>query len=351
MFCFLAGAMISVAATAVGLPFDMTMPSLSDVYPNSIGWVVAVLAVGGVVTMLAILGFEKIAFFSKVAAPWMFLVFVAAAVAVLPSLGVQSIGDFWQVANDRIWTGVPMEGQSKFTFWHILFFAWFCNMAMHIGMADLTILRYAKKWQYGFFSGFGMYLGHFVAWISSGILCAAALGEVAPGPIAYLGAGIAGAICVVVAGWTTANPTIYRAGLALQTITPNWKRWKVTLAVGGITTLAALFPALMMRLLDFVALYGLILMPMGAVIFSDFWLFPRLNLHQHYAEWKEILFSWPAAVAWLGSLGACWALNTYWNVDIFFLGLPGWFIATGLYIATAYLQQGKSTVKAMEETL
>ena len=68
---------------------------------------------------------------------------------------------------------------------------------------------------------------------------------------------------MLLAGWTTANPTIYRAGLAMQTITPNWKRWKVTLAVGMITTMAALFPALMMRLLDFVALYGLLLMPMG----------------------------------------------------------------------------------------
>ena len=65
------------------------------------------------------------------------------------------------------------------------------------------------------------------AWVASGVLVALAIqqgGEVAPGPIAWLGAGIAGLIAVVVAGWTTANPTIYRAGLAMQTITPNWKR-------------------------------------------------------------------------------------------------------------------------------
>ncbi len=350
MFCFLAGAMISVAATAVGLPFGMDMPKLNDVYPNSIGWVVTVLLVGMVVTVLAILGFEKIAVFSKIAVPWMFLVFVAAGAAVLPQLGVTSVGDFWQVANQKIWTGVPLEGQTKFTLWHVMFFAWFCNMAMHIGMADLTILRYARKWQYGFFSGLGMYLGHFVAWIASGILCAAALGEVAPGPIAFLGAGAAGAICVVVAGWTTANPTIYRAGLALQTITPNWKRWKVTLAIGAVTTLAALFPALMMRLLDFVALYGLTLMPMGAVIFADFWLFPILGLKQNYAEWKGILFSWPAAIAWGGTLAICWLINSQWGLEIFFLGLPGWFIATALYLGIGYAQQKTESTKPVQET-
>lgn len=202
MFCFLAGSMISVAATAVGLPFGMQMPGLADRYPNSLGWVLVVFAVGGVVTLLAILGFNKIAAFSKVAVPWMFLVFVAAAVAVLPSLGVNAPSDFWRAANEVIWTGVPMEGGTRFTFWTVLFFAWFANMAMHIGMADMTILRYAKRWQYGFFSALGMYLGHFVAWIASGILVAAALGEVAPGPIAYMGAGVAGAICVVLAAWT-----------------------------------------------------------------------------------------------------------------------------------------------------
>ncbi len=216
-----------------------------------------------------------------------------------------------------------------------MFFAWFCNMAMHIGMADMTILRYARKWQYGFLSVFGMYLGHFVAWIASGILCAAALGEIAPGPIAYLGAGASGAIAVVVAGWTTANPTLYRAGLALQTATPNWRRWKVTLAAGAVTTFAAIFPALMMRLLDFVALYGLILMPMGAVIFADFWLLPKLGLAQYHAERAHLLFSWPTAITWVGTLGLCYFLP----MEIFFMGLPGWFIAVGLYVPLAFAQQ------------
>ncbi len=332
MFCFLAGAMIAVAATAVGLPFNMPMPGLSDFWPTSVSWVVIVCVIGSLFTLLAILGFEKLSRFASVCAPWMFLVFVAAAVAVLPTLGVQSIGDFWRVANEKIWTGVPMAGQSKFTLWHVIFFSWFCNMAMHIGMADLSVLRYAKKWQYGFASAFGMFLGHFTAWIASGILCAAAMGNVAPGPIAYLGAGIAGCVCVVIAGWTTANPTLYRAGLALQVATPNWKRWKVTLAAGMVTTIAALFPALVMKLLDFVALYGLILMPMGAVIFADHWLFPKMGLVQERARVRGLKVNWPAAFAWGVSLAVVFALP----VEIFFKGLPGWFIAVIVYILFSY---------------
>ena len=335
MFCFLAGSMISVSATAVGIPFHMDMPGLQDTMPTSLSWVIVVLIVGAVVTAFAVLGFEKLARFASIASPWMVLVFIAGALSVLPSMGVTSWDGFWVVAQEKIWTGTPFPGMMKFTFWHVLFFAWFCNLAMHIGMADMSLLRFAKKWTYGYTTAAGMFLGHFVAWISSGILCAAAMGNVAPGPIAVLGTGLAGAISVVIAGWTTANPTLYRAGLALQVATPNWKRWKVTVWAGVVTTIAALFPALMMKLLDFVALYGLILMPMGAVIFTDFWLIPRLGLRQYHAEWKGLLFSWPALAAWVVSLAVCFALP----LEIYFVALPGWFVAVLTFIGASYLQQ------------
>jgi len=337
MFCFLAGAMIAVAATAVGLPFNMPMPGLQDLYPSSFLWVLVVFLVGGAVTGLAILGFERLAHFARICAPWMFLVFVAAAVAVLPRLGCRSLGDFWEVANTRIWTGVPLAGQAKFTFWHVTFFAWFCNMAMHIGMADLSLFRYARRWTYGFASGFGMFLGHYVAWISSGILCAAADVTVAPGPIAYMGAGVAGAVCVVIAGWTTANPTLYRAGLALQAASPNWRRWKVTLGAGLITTLAACFPALVMRLLEFVALYGLILMPLGAVILADFWILPRLGLQPNFASRRHSRAYWPAALTWIFTLVLALGLP----LEIYFKGLPGWIAAVLLYTGMSAVAQNK----------
>ncbi|UCE08726.1 MAG: hypothetical protein JSW07_07735, partial [bacterium] len=329
MFCFLAGAMIAVSATAVGIPFDLTMPSLNDWLPNSPGWIVAVLIVGAVTTIVAMFGYVQVARVASIAAPWMILVFIAAAVSVLPELGVKSISDFWNVANEKIWTNVPLEGQSKFTFWHVMFFAWFCNMAMHIGMADLSVLRYAKKWYYGFSSATGMYVGHYIAWIASGILYSLFLmesnysTEFAPGPIAFRAAGIAGALCVIIAGWTTANPTIYRAGLALQSIRPKWKTWKVTMVVGMITTAAACFPALVMKLLDFVALYGLILMPMGAVILMDVYLIPRIGVKSNYAETYGKSFSIAAALAWILTLGFSLFLNLYFGVEIFFLGLPG----------------------------
>ncbi len=345
MFCFLAGAMIAVSATAVGIPFGLSMPSLNDWLPNTVGWIIAVLIIGAVTTTVAMFGYVQVSRFANVAAPWMILVFIAAAIAVLPNLGVRSVSDFWANANDKIWTGTPLEGQSKFTFWHVMFFAWFCNMAMHIGMADLSILRYARKWYYGFSSATGMYVGHYIAWLASGILYALFLmesnysTEFAPGPVAFRAAGLAGAFCVIIAGWTTANPTIYRAGLALQAIRPKWKTWRVTMVVGLITTFAAFFPALVMKLLEFVALYGLVLMPMGAVIMMDVYIIPKIGLKSNFAEFFNKSFNLAATIAWIVTLILCLFINFYYGMEIFFLGLPGWFIASLLYLISSKLIQ------------
>jgi len=343
MFCFLAGAMVAVSATAVGIPFHIHMPTLSDMLPNSVGWVVTVFAVGAVITTMAVLGFDALARFSKVSAPWMFLIFVAAAIAVFPKLGVvPGAGNFWEVARTKIWTGVAIAGQSQFTIWHVIFFTWLANAAMHLGMSDLTILRYAKKWQYGFTSAVGMFLGHYVAWIASGILYAAAHSD-APGVVAYEAIGLSGALAVVIAGWTTANPTLYRAGMALQ-VASGWSRWKVTLVAGLVTTVAALFPALVMRLLDFVALYGLILVPMGAVIFADFYLLPKLGLQDYYAERKGIQFNRAAGFTWFLLLAVALAGNLYLKIDLFFLPVPIWILSLLVYILFSKIRQTSKTV-------
>jgi hypothetical protein len=142
MFCFLAGAMVSVSATALGVLFDFPMPGLNDLYPNSFGWVVAVLFVGAVISVVAAYGYRFVAQVANLAAPWMVLMFLAFGIVGLRQLGIDSFSGLWSGAQEVIWRGGdPLPGQVKFTFWHVAFFAWFCNMAMHIGMADLRRCR------------------------------------------------------------------------------------------------------------------------------------------------------------------------------------------------------------------
>jgi purine-cytosine permease-like protein len=339
MFCFLAGAMITVNATAAGVWFDFRMPRLDEVYPSGVGWVVAVLIMGTLVTLVAAYGYRFVARIANIAAPWMVLVFVAYGLSGLHEMGVSSFASFWPAASEVIWKGgAPLPGQVKFTFWHVVFFAWFCNMAVHIGMADLSVLRYARKSWYAVSAAAGMYLGHFIAWLAASILYAAQLHAdpgntaVLPGPLAYRACGVAGLLCVIMAGWTTANPTIYRAGLAFQAVAPRSSRYRVTLFTGAVATVAGMFPGIAMRLLDFVALYGLVLMPMGAVIFVDFWLARRLGFRPAYAEASGAHVNWAAGLAWLATLSACLAVVWAGGAQIFFVGLPGWFVAAGLYV-------------------
>jgi len=385
MFCFLAGAMITVSATAIGVWFHFPMPALDDICPNSVGWVIAVLAIGSLIAIVAAYGYETVAKFANIAAPWMVLVFLAFGLVGLRQFinssgnEINSVAGLWNLAKTEIWTGgEPLPGQVKFTMWHVMFFAWFCNMAMHIGMSDLSVLRYAKKSWYSIASAGGMYVGHFMAWISASILFAYQIHitpentKVLPGPLAYKAAGIAGVLCVIIAGWTTANPTIYRAGLAFQAIIPKTKRFTVTLITGMIATVAAMFPGIAMRLLDFVAFYGMLLMPMGAVIFVDFWLIRKFGLQSSFAEKSGKAFNWAAGLAWFITLGVCaafvkmawisgklsglglisdqkaaWLADTF-TIQIFFVSLPGWFLAAALFVLLSFWYQKKVRLATAE---
>jgi len=134
-----------------------------------------------------------------------------------------------------------------------------------------------------------------------------------------------------------------------------------------------MFPAIAMKLLGFVALYGLVLMPMGAVIFVDFWLIRKFGLHSYYAELSKRTFNWAAGLAWLVTLTIClvlvqlgwiidklvgwgvftmsdslqWVKDTF-TVQIFFVSLPGWFVAALLYIVLSKIYQKKLRPVATE---
>jgi purine-cytosine permease-like protein len=339
LYCILAGAMIAVSATAIGLAFKVETPSLSDVFPTSWGWVFITFALGAAFTALAILGFEKLSKFAQVCSPWIFVVFLAGALAMLPKLGVHANFDnFWEVATTKVWNGIAAAGQDKLSFWHILFFAWFCNLAMHVGLSDLALFRYAKKWTYGLFSAFGMYPGHMLAWICSGIMVAAVGREMNPGLMAFEAAGFAGVAGVLFAGWTTANPTLYRAGLALQVITPNWPRWKITLAAGTLTTIISCFPIVFMKLLDYVAIYGLVLMPIGAIVFAEHWILPLLGIEQYRAEKYQWMINWRALAVWFGTLVLCFFLP----IHLYFRWLPGYLIALVAYVLLQAMKKNKN---------
>jgi len=346
-FCFLAGAMVTVSATAVGVPFEsVQMPTFEDKLPTGLPWCIAVVLIGGLMTFVAIKGYGFVARVGHLAAPWMFLVFVACGLATLPKLESLELS--------KIWTGIPDAGQPKIGFWGVVFFSWFCNAAMHVGMSDLSIFRFARKPSYGWAASAGMYLGHYVAWICASLLYALELQlaqtpgvEVnsAPGPMVYAATGWAGLVCVVIAGWTTANPTIYRAGLAFQSLFPRMARTTGTLIAGVLCTIAGLFPAVAMKLLDFVGIYGTVLAPVGAIILVDYYLSKRLGLISFWAATTGKSFNWAALVAWLVPIGI--GAYFYFGLEVFasFLTLPAYLLTGVIFVVLSKFMHGKAAAR------
>jgi len=353
LFCVLAGTMITVSASAIRIPFGI--PSQTNWYPEDLRFILVVAGVGAVVVTVAILGFRRLAQFSEICVPWIFVMFFAGATAMLPTLaagtpGVETLGgggDFWTLGNlwtiaeETIWVADP---DSEVGFWHVVSFAWICNLAFHVGLSDMAVLRYAPRASYGLLTACGMYLGHFLAWICAGAMGAAAaillrtpLVELDAGEVAYQSLGFSGALAVIIAGWATSNPTLYRAGLALQAVTPGWPRWLVTLIAGALTTAIACFPFVFGYLLSFVGLFGLLLMPVGAVVFVEHWVLPRLGMRRYWATDRGAWVNWPALVCWAGSVAI--ALAVWWRggVHLFFLAAPVWLAVAVSYVALARL--------------
>ncbi len=351
LFCFLAGAMITVSATAVGVPFDMEMPKLTDTMPNGITWVIIVIIIGTIISLIAAKGYDTVSRAANWMSPVIVLAFLACGIVALNQLGVKSFDDFWAIWGEG---SKPFPGQVKFTFWHVVLWSWFCNAAMHIGMSDLSVFRFAKSSSSGWTTAAGMYVGHYMAWIAAALLYAVYLktpeaqillsnGEappVAPGPLANNAIGIFGIIAVILAGWTTANPTIYRAGLAFQAIIPKVSTFWVTIIAGSIATLAGIFPAFAMKLLGFVALYGFILAPMGAIIVFEYFYGKKVGIIPFYAEEKKINFNLSVLLAWGISFGIFYFISKQYDVFLSFVTLPAWLSCGVLYLVfSKFLQK------------
>ncbi len=343
LFCFLAGAMITVSATAVGIPFDMEMPKLTDTTPNGPTWIIIVIIIGAVISLIASKGYDTVSKAANWMSPIIVLAFLASGIVALNQLGVASFSDFWNIWGEG---SEPFPGQLKFTFWHVVIWSWFANAAMHVGMSDLSVFRFAKTASAGWTTAAGMYVGHYMAWIAAALLYAVYLkspeaqaflsnGEappVAPGPLANNAIGIFGIIAVVLAGWTTANPTIYRAGLAFQAIMPKLSTFWVTIIAGTVATIAGLFPAFAMKLLGFVALYGFILAPFGAVIVFEHFFHKQAGIVKNYAEVANIQFNRSVFLAWAISFGLFYFISIQFDVFLSFVTLPAWLLCGVLFL-------------------
>ncbi len=348
IFSVISAAMITVSATAVRFAFDV--PAQLNWYPTNAWFILIVLAVGTFVVTIALYGFNAVSEFSSLCAPWLFVMFTSGAMVLLPALSLDVLDktlpagwtDIMTLGDQRIWTGINSDGQSGIGLVEVIGFGWAANTITHFGLVDMALLRFAKKKNYAYASSTGMMFGHYVAWIAAGIMGAGAaviLGktivELDPGDVAYYALGWSGFVIVIVAGWTTAITNLYRAGLAAQAIFFNHSRMKTTIIVGLVTIVIACFPFVFSQILPLLTYAGLLVVPVGAIVFAEHQIFPRIGFTRYWSSYRKLSFSMPAVASWGLGLVFGFGLNALDVISFFYLFIPTWFFTIIVYTLLA----------------
>jgi len=348
IFTVISAAMVTVSATAVRFVFDI--PAQLNWYPTNIWFVLIVMLVGAFVVFIAIYGFKAVSDFSGICAPWLFVMFTSGALVLLPalSLGVvgtvlpESWGEFIDIGNQSIWTGKNSKGEPGIGLVEVIGFAWAANTITHFGLIDMALLRFAKKKSYGLATSTGMLFGHYIAWIAAGIMGAGAaviLGktivELDPGDVAYYALGWSGFVIVIVAGWTTAITNLYRAGLAAQAIFSKHSRRNTTLVIGLVMVVIACFPFVFSQILPLLTYAGLLVTPVGAIVFAEHQIFPRIGYTRYWSKYQDFIHSFPAIASWIIGLIFGFGLNALDIMSFYYLFIPTWIFTIILYTILA----------------
>ena len=369
IFTVISAAMITVSATAVR--FALNIPAQLNWYPTNLAFIAVVLAVGVIVVFVAMYGFNAVSDFSRICAPWLFTMFICGPLILMPALAESVIGqtfltswnDFMHIGSTSVWTGLTQSGEPGIGLLEVIGFSWAANTITHFGLIDMALLRFAKRKRYGLCTSAGMLFGHYIAWISAGIMGAGtavivqkSIVELDPGDVAFHALGLSGLVIVIVAGWTTANANLYRAGLAAQAIFKDKSRTKTTAIVGMVTVAIACFPFVFTKLLPLLTYAGLLVVPVGAIVFAEHMIFPRIGFTRYWAHYQSLTHSTPAVASWGLGLVFGFGLNALDVISFYYLFIPTWFFTIAVYTVLAakygakeeYPEQ-QAQVKAFDE--
>ena len=348
IFVAISAAMITVSATAVRALFDI--PPQVYPYPTNLYFVMIAAAASIIAVVVAYYGFNVVAEFATICTPWLMVMFTAGGMVLIPSLNetltgyttLSGFSDFVSLAGTTVFTGINAEGKPGIGLMEVIGFAWAANTFAHFGLVDMALLRYAKKSVYGLCTATGMMFGHYIAWISAALMGAAtaslmqlSIAVVSPGDVAYYALGATGFVIVIIAGWTTANPNLYRAGLAAQAVFPSIPRQKVTLAVGAVVVVGSSFPFIYRQILPILAYAGLVLVPIGGIVFAEQHIFPRLGYKTNWHRLKGVKDNKPALMTWAICRVFGFGLDAIGIMPFVYLFLPTWAVAIVSYTLLA----------------
>lgn len=101
---------------------------------------------------------------------------------------------------------------------------------------------------------------------------------------------------------------------------------------------------------------GLMLAPVGAVIVTEHWIFPRIGFTRYWNKYRGNTMNIPAVATWFASLALAYYLETSDTLHLFFILTPVWIFATILYVVLASFmgareQYEQSAIEEQQESL
>lgn len=353
-FAFVAVAMTTITASGVREIFGV--PIQVNWYPTSITFVILVFCVGMVIALISAFGFDFMTWISTVVGPWLLALFTVAGIVSIPIIvmhssdmsGVASLSDIWKIGNTYVWVSNP---DSPMTFWHVLAFA--CGpFGHHLALSDMTFFRYGKK-NYGYTSIVAKFFGHGAAWLFAGVLGVAAafllnedIANLDPGAVAGTVLGLIGSISIILAGVTTATPKLYRIGSALQTIFPNQSVKKMILISGVLISIVASFPFAFVILLESVAFLGAIVLPVGIIVATEHFIFPKIGYTPGWTHYKGLNVNKAFLYSWVGTMTLSIFLLVSGLLHPNFAFVPAIFVSMISYIILASMMGAKEDYTA-----
>ena len=116
-----------------------------------------------------------------------------------------------------------------------------------------------------------------------------------------------------------------------------------TIIAGLVCTIAGVFPAFAMQLLDFVGIYGTILSPIGAVIVVDHFLAKKVGITPEYSHRTGSSFNIAVLLAWAIPVAVGLWFYKVKGVNAFFLPLPCWLGCGVLYVLFSKMLNRRQT--------
>ena len=97
------------------------------------------------------------------------------------------------------------------------------------------------------------------------------------------------------------------------------------------------------QILPLLTYAGLLVVPVGAIVFTEHQIFPRIGYTRYWSSYRKLTFSMPAVASWGLGLVFGFGLNALDVISFYYLFIPTWFFTIAVYTLLASKYGAKET--------